>query len=297
MINPLFVTAAKETCDTVLELPQIIPFIHDATTRKRLARLGVLIQKAKDGILTQDELTEAEQLHARVHVYALMTQNTVILAYLESGIPLLRAQQSKELENQMDLMIMDDDNCDKQSIEQNFTMRCSRTFESFDPAAHLAYVEFSISPLRTQYSKESENQVDLIIMDHDDCDEQSMEQDLTTQCSLAVNPTDPVAPTAADANFDLFGEETLLYNYSASEPPAYSPSSSHMSLPLKNQDEKEDPIIEESRNAKKPKTHPHLKRAACWTLVVTIGPAVLLAPQVRRNLLRPKAAPGSKTKG
>jgi hypothetical protein len=148
--------------------------------------------------------------------------------------------------------------------------------------------------LRVQKSKRAENQIDLIMLD-EDCEERSTRQILTAPSSPAPISIKSKASIPEVAKFVLLKEQSLLFKPSVSAPhqvalpettpPAYSLASPGVSLPSKDREEREDPIIEEITNAKKPKAHPNLKKAACWSLVLTMGPAVLLAPQVRRNLL------------
>jgi hypothetical protein len=243
MIDPVSITAIKGACDVAIgAIPQIFPLVHDENTRKRLARLDVLLQKVGDESLTPEELTEAKELHSRVHVHALMTQNATILAYLEKGMLLLRVQKSKRAEKQIDLIMLDED-----------------------------------------------------------CEERSTKQTLTAPSSPALISIKSKASIPEVAKFVLLEEQSLLFDPSVSAPhqvappettpPAYSPASPGVSLPSKDREEREDPIIEEISNAKKPKTHPNLKKAVCWSLVLTIGPAALLAPQVRRNLLSSRTTP------
>jgi hypothetical protein len=99
MIDPGTIAIIKGACDIAIgTIPQIFPLVHDENTKKRLNRLGVLLQKVEDGSLLPEELNEAKELHLRIHSHALMTQNATILEYLEKVILLLVAQKSTTAE-------------------------------------------------------------------------------------------------------------------------------------------------------------------------------------------------------
>jgi len=103
---------------------------------------------------------------------------------------------------------------------------------------------------------------------------------------LIVSPStaqQPISPTSSCPTTSLSTGSTG----SASEaliPASSSSSLSNVSLKQQDDCEPEDPIIAQIANSTKQKTHPMLKKSACWLLVVTVGPVVLFAPQVRRNM-------------
>jgi hypothetical protein len=214
MFDPISIAAIKVACDLAVgTIPDIIPLVHDENSRKRLARLQVLLQKVGDEGLTSEELAESNKLHSDVERHALMTQNTVLLAWLKNVILLLRAQKTTPAEKLIDPAILAGDN----------------------------------------------GEFRLLL-------------DLSESARHQVTPSGTTPPA-----------------YSPMYSPMYSPTSPGLS-PYTVKDEREDPINEAIANATTQKTHPRLKKAACWSLVLTVGPVALVAPQVRRNLI------GSRTK-
>jgi len=156
-------------------------------------------------------------------------------------------------------------------------------------ATFRAYVNECKLLLEVQRSKPAEKQIDLIMLD-EDREERSTKQTLIAPTTIKSKASMPEVD-----KFVLLEKQSLLFDPSVSAPyrvappettpPAYSLASPGVSLPSKDKEEREDPIIQEIANARRPKTHPRLKKFTCWSLVLTTGSAALLAPQVRRNLL------------
>lgn len=249
MIDPVSIAAIKGACDVAIgALPQIFPLVHDETTRKRLARLDILLQRVEDGSLTSEELTEAKKLHSKIHVHALMIQNATIMTYLKKGMLLLGAKMSGTAEEQVDLIMMDED-CEERLTQENSITRSPPTPMSVKFKASIPEVAKFIS-----------------------FDERSL-------------------------LFDASGFITQYIAPSEAAQPAYSSRSSATISSLRDEEEKEDPIIEVIANAKIPQIHTKFKKAACRSLVLTTGSIALLAPQVRRNLLRSRTVPRSPRSG
>lgn len=237
MLDPVSITCAVGACNfAVGAIEKLVPLIHDGNTRKRLTRLDILLQKVEDGTLSTEEHIEAKKLKSKINRHAVMTQNAVLIAYLEKGTLLLGAHKSETAEVQINLIMLDDDCEARPSTEEVTAPFSPRPSSSIEPVAFLPEVASFIS-----------------FGEH--------LREFDTKSSI----TDHTAPS-----------ETTL--------PIYSSRSSATYSTVQEEKPREDPIIEAIANAKRPKAHANLKKAACWSLLLTTGPVALLAPQVRRNL-------------
>ena len=118
MIDPISgFTVIKGVCDVSTGA---IPIVHEENCRNRLARLYVQVQKAEDGSLSREELTEANRLYWKIRSHATMTQNATLLADLEKGKHLLDAQKPNTAGEPVDL-IMFGEGHEKQSHTENLT--------------------------------------------------------------------------------------------------------------------------------------------------------------------------------
>ncbi|KAK5110153.1 hypothetical protein LTR85_001554 [Meristemomyces frigidus] len=215
------IAAINSGCDfAVGTLPQFFPLVHDEMTRKRLFRLGILLERVLDGTLPAKDLAEAHFLLAKIRSNGLMKENASILAYVSEVAVLLHViHKSSEAKDETIVSVED------------------------------------VPP--TPLSK--------------------LDSDVELSSSSA-------SVKLAESASGFFGDAARDTTVPAATVPTSSSTSSELSSSLHSEDEKLDPIPEHMAHARKLKTHPKLKKAACWTLVLTAGPVTLLAPQVRRNL-------------
>ena len=146
MIDPVSITAIKVACDVVIgALPQSLPVIHDESTRKRLIRFDVLLQKVGNGNLTLEDLIKAKELYLKIHTHALLTQNATVLAYLDNSMLLLTLQESKPAEKQIDLIMLEED-FEERLTKQTLASPSSPASVSVKSKASIAEVANFVQP-------------------------------------------------------------------------------------------------------------------------------------------------------
>ena len=171
-------------------------------------------------------------------------------------------------------------------------------------AAILEYLEKGILLLVAQKCNTAEEQIDLIMLD-EDCEEPPRTENLSARSSPRPSSIKSKASLPEGSRFISLDEQMRLFDTNTSMKDYMVPSeaalpacsSRFLTIASSVQDEEdgEDPIIGAIANAKRPKMHANLKKAACWSLVFTTGSIALLAPQVRRNLLSSKIKPQTAT--
>ena len=231
MIDRVTVTIVKGACDVAIG---VIPIVHDENTRKRLARLAKLLQKLQDGSLSPEEFIEANRLHSKIHIHAMMTQNATILSYLEKGMLLLDVHKPKITEEQIDLIMLDEESEEQPRIESMIAPP-------------------SPKPLSTNSNVSIPEEGRFI--------------SYTEQMLLFATSISPNKPSAQSE---------------AALPPYSSQSSTTASTP--EAQDREDPIVEATAKATKSKKQKSLKKSARWSFGVGAASAVMLVPQVRRDL-------------
>lgn len=172
-------------------------------------------------------------------------------------------------------------------------------------AAILAYLEKGSILLVAQKCDTAEEQIDLIMLD-EDCEEQPGTENSSTQSSSRSSSIKSKASLPEGSRFISLDEQMRLFDTNTSMKDYMAPSEAALPACLsefltiassvQNEEDREDPIIGAIANAKKPKIHANLKKAACWSLVFTTGTVALLAPQIRRNLLSSKTKSQTATK-
>jgi hypothetical protein len=241
MIDPFSATiAAVGAASGVGKLAVgVVPLIKEENAIRRLERLEFLLEKVEDRSITSEELIEIKNLSSKLRSRARARDPASTLAYLEEGKLLLKVQNCRDAEEQIDLIMFDED-CDERPQTEKETAPSSTRAASIYSSASLKEV------------------AQLTYFD---------EQRLSFDTSSFM--TEHKAPP-----------ESVLHSCSS------GPSTAATSITEAK--DTEDPIIEAIANAKRPKSHATLKKAACWSLLLTTGPVALLAPQVRRNLLNLK---------